>query len=93
MEHYDTTRAGRAIAEFVDDLSNWYVRRSGGASGTAIRRAFGTLRECLVTTAKLLAPFTPFVADAIYETSTAGSVGPSVRLPEPGERDDTWSGA
>ena len=38
MDDYDTTFAGRAIAEFVDDLSNWYVRSRGGASGTGTRR-------------------------------------------------------
>ena len=89
MEDYDTTTAGRAIAEFVDDLSNWYVRRSRRRFWDGDPAAFGTLRECLVTTAKLLAPFTPFVADAIYENLDGSE--PSVHLcdfPEPGERDE-----
>jgi isoleucyl-tRNA synthetase len=89
MEDYDTTTAGRAIADFVDDLSNWYVRRSRRRFWDGDAAAFGTLRECLVTTAKLLAPFTPFVADAMYENLDGSE--PSVHLcdfPEPGERDE-----
>jgi isoleucyl-tRNA synthetase len=89
MEDYDTTFAGRAIAEFVDDLSNWYVRRSRRRFWDGDAAAFGTLRECLLTTAKLLAPLTPFVADEIYENLDGAE--PSVHLcdfPEPGERDE-----
>jgi isoleucyl-tRNA synthetase len=67
LDDYDTTTAGRAIAAFVDELSNWYVRRSRRRFWDGDPAAFATLRECLVTTAKLLAPLTPFVADAIYE--------------------------
>jgi isoleucyl-tRNA synthetase len=66
------TRAARALQDFVvDDLSNWYVRRSRrrywrhemNADKAA---AYSTLYEALVTTSKLLAPFMPFVADEIY---------------------------
>ncbi|HEX2070019.1 MAG TPA: isoleucine--tRNA ligase [Thermoleophilaceae bacterium] len=78
LDDYDTTAAGRAIAAFVDELSNWYVRRSRRRFWDGDAAAFATLRECLVTTAKLLAPLTPFVADAIYE-SLDGSE-PSVHL-------------
>jgi isoleucyl-tRNA synthetase len=89
LDGYDTTSAGRSIASFVDDLSNWYVRRSRrrfwrtGAGpeddgGDDKLSAYLTLHECLVTTAKLLAPFTPFVADEIY-TNLDGSE-PSVHL-------------
>ena len=67
MENYDTTFAGRAIAEFVDDLSNWYVRLSRRRFWDGDSVAFETLGDCLVTTAKLLAPLTPFVADEIYD--------------------------
>ena len=66
MEAYDTTTAGRAIGEFVDDLSNWYVRASRKRFYGPDGAAFSTLRECLLTVAKLLAPFCPFVADEIY---------------------------
>jgi isoleucyl-tRNA synthetase len=78
LDAYDTTSAGRSIATLIDDLSNWYVRRSrrrfyrpassgedGDAAGDTVA-AYLTLHECLVTVSKLLAPFTPFVADEIY---------------------------
>jgi isoleucyl-tRNA synthetase len=88
MEDYDTTFAGRAIAEFVDDLSNWYLRLSRRRFWDGEPGAFAILNECLVTIAKLLAPLTPFVADEIFENLDGGE--PSVHLcdfPEPGERD------
>jgi isoleucyl-tRNA synthetase len=88
LEAFDCTSAGRAIAAFVDDLSNWYVRRSRRRFWAGDAVAFRTLEHCLVTVAKLLAPFTPFVADEIYEGLDGGE--PSVHLtdwPEPAERD------
>src|SRR5204862_4368646 len=78
LEDYDTTFAGRAIADFVDDLSNWYVRRSRRRFWDADPGAFHTLRTCLVETAKLVAPLTPFVADEIYENLVGDE--PSVHL-------------
>jgi len=66
LDDYDATFAGRAIAGFVDDLSNWYVRRSRKRFFDGDAGAFTTLRDCLLTVSKLLAPFTPFVADEIY---------------------------
>ncbi len=89
MEDYDTTSAGRAIAELVDDLSNWYVRRSRRRFWDGDPAAFATLRDSLVTVSKLLAPLTPFMADEIYEGLDGSE--PSVHLtdfPEPGERDE-----
>jgi isoleucyl-tRNA synthetase len=88
LEAFDATMGGRAIAEFVDDLSNWYVRRSRRRFWDGEPHAFATLRACLVTLSKLLAPFTPFVADEIYENLDGSE--PSVHLcdwPEPGPRD------
>jgi isoleucyl-tRNA synthetase len=88
MEGYDATRAGQAIAAFVDELSNWYVRRSRRRFWDGDPAAFGTLKTCLVEVTKLLAPFTPFIADAIYE-NLDGSLD-SVHLadfPEAGPRD------
>jgi isoleucyl-tRNA synthetase len=67
LDAYDATAAGRAIAELVDELSNWYVRRSRRRFWDGDPRAFQTLRRCLLTIAKLLAPFCPFVADEIYD--------------------------
>jgi isoleucyl-tRNA synthetase len=76
LDAYDATTAGRAIAQLVDDLSNWYVRRSRRRFWDGDPAAFATLRECLLTVAKLLAPFCPFVADEIYDNldSTLASV-------------------
>jgi isoleucyl-tRNA synthetase len=90
MDDYDTTFAGRAIAEFVDDLSNWYVRLSRRRfwRGNDVH-AFNTLRECLLGVSKLLAPLTPFVTDEIYDNIDGSE--PSVHLcefPEPGLRDE-----
>jgi isoleucyl-tRNA synthetase len=89
MEDYDATRAGHAIAAFVDELSNWYVRRSRRRFWDGDPAAFGTLHRCLVAVSQLLAPFCPFVSDAIYENLDGSE--PSVHLtdfPEPGPRDE-----
>ncbi len=67
LDAYDATTAGRAISELVDDLSNWYVRRSRRRFWDGDRAAFTTLRECLLCVSKMLAPFCPFVADEIYD--------------------------
>jgi len=67
LDAYDATTAGRAIAELVDELSNWYVRRSRRRFWDGEAAAFATLRTCLLTVARLLAPFCPFVADEIYD--------------------------
>jgi isoleucyl-tRNA synthetase len=89
MDDYDTTFAGRAIAEFVDDLSNWYVRLSRRRFWDGDPAAFDTLRDCLLGASKLLAPLTPFVTDEIYDNLDGGE--PSIHLcdfPEPGQRDE-----
>jgi isoleucyl-tRNA synthetase len=88
LDDYDATRAGHAIAAFVDDLSNWYVRRSRPRFWDGDPAAFGTLHRCLVAVAHLLAPFCPFVADEIYDNLDGSE--PSVHLcdfPEVGSRD------
>lgn len=69
---YDMATATRQIEQFVEDLSNWYVRRSRrrfwkGGKSTNAQAAYHTLYECLVTLSKLLAPFTPFIAEEIYQ--------------------------
>ena len=79
---------GRAIAEYVDELSNWYVRRSRRRFWDGDPAAMATLHHALTTVAKLLAPFTPFVADEIYENLDGSEQ--SVHLcdfPVAGERD------
>ncbi|MCK6455635.1 MAG: isoleucine--tRNA ligase [Phycisphaerae bacterium] len=72
MDAFDNYPAARALIDFVDSLSNWYVRRSRDrfwAEGMSAdkRAAYATLYECLVTTAKLIAPFVPFYAEAMYQ--------------------------
>jgi len=71
MEGYNPTEAGRRIQGFVEDLSNWYVRRSRrrfwkSESDADKLSAYNTLYECLVTLTKLLAPLIPFVAEEMY---------------------------
>jgi isoleucyl-tRNA synthetase len=71
LESFDATTGGRRLDRFVDDLSNWYVRRNRrrfwrSSEEVDTRAAFQTLWECLVTLAKLTAPYTPFIADEIY---------------------------
>jgi isoleucyl-tRNA synthetase len=89
LEAFDATSAGRTIAAFVDeDVSNWYVRRSRPRFWSGDRAAFDTLTDVLVTVAKLLAPFTPFIADEIYDN--LDGTEPSVHLtdwPVADERD------
>ena len=80
LESYDPTGAGRKIENFVDDLSNWYVRRSRrrfwkSESDDDKLSAYTTLYQCLVTLTKLLAPFTPFLAEELYQ-NLVGSVFP-----------------
>jgi isoleucyl-tRNA synthetase len=67
LDAYDVTSAGRAIAALVDELSNWYVRRSRRRFWDGEEAAFGTLRTCLLAVSKLLAPLCPFIADEIYD--------------------------
>jgi isoleucyl-tRNA synthetase len=76
LDAYDVTSAGRAIAGLVDELSNWYVRRSRRRFWDGDPAAFQTLRCCLLTVAKLLAPLCPFIADEIYDNldGTSASV-------------------
>ncbi len=77
MDNYNPTDAGRAIQAFVDDLSNWYVRRSRrrfwkSEDDADKLAAHQTLYTCLVTVAKLLAPFAPFLAEEMYQNLVCG---------------------
>ena len=76
LEGFDAFGGAGRLATFVDDLSNWYVRRSRPRFWKhSDPAAHATLHECLVTVAELLAPFCPFLADELYATLTgAGSV-------------------
>jgi isoleucyl-tRNA synthetase len=71
LDQFDALTGSTRLAQFVDDLSNWYVRRSRPRFWKASDpTAHATLHHCLVTTAKLLAPFCPFLADEIYVALT-----------------------
>lgn len=72
LDSYAPTTAGRKLGIFIDELSNWYVRRSRrrfwkSQNDADKQAAYTTLYRCLVTLSKLLAPFTPFVAEEIYQ--------------------------
>ncbi|MFC2069579.1 isoleucine--tRNA ligase [Chloroflexota bacterium] len=72
LENYDPRSAAWKIAAFVDVLSNWYVRRSRrrfwkSENDTDKLSAYNTLYQCLVTLSKLMAPFTPFLAEELYQ--------------------------
>jgi isoleucyl-tRNA synthetase len=74
LERFDVTTSTRRLERFVDDLSNWYVRRGRRRFWKAVGEdqadklaAYATLHTCLVTVAELLAPFTPFLADRLWQ--------------------------
>jgi isoleucyl-tRNA synthetase len=82
MDAFDCTAAGRAIAAYVEELSNWYVRLSRRRFWEGDRAAFATLRHCLLETAAMLAPFTPFLADEIHLNLAGGGAGEAGELPD-----------
>jgi isoleucyl-tRNA synthetase len=82
MDAYDCTSAGRAIATYVEELSNWYVRLSRRRFWEGDRAAFATLRICLLDTAALLAPFTPFLAEELHANLAGGAEGEFGELPD-----------
>ena len=67
LEDFDSQVAGRALARFIDDLSNWYVRRSRRRFWDGDVAALGTLHECLVTLTQLLAPLVPFITEQVWQ--------------------------
>ncbi|MBI2862585.1 MAG: isoleucine--tRNA ligase, partial [Chloroflexi bacterium] len=84
LDNYDVTNATRSLERFVDDLSNWYVRRSRrrfwkSENDLDKKSAHSTLYDCLKTLSGLLAPFTPFTAEAIYQ-NLVRSVNPGAPL-------------
>jgi isoleucyl-tRNA synthetase len=82
MDRFDCTAAGRAIADFVEELSNWYVRLSRRRFWEGDRAAFATLRHCLLEAAALLAPFTPFLAEEIHLNLAGGEAEAFGELPD-----------
>ena len=85
LESYNPTDAGRRIEEFVDGLSNWYVRRSRrrfwkSENDDDKAWAYVTLYTCLLTLSKLMAPLTPFVADELFRNLAPEGAASSVHL-------------
>ena len=75
LEAFDTARAGKALAGFVDDLSNWYVRRSRRRFWEGDPAALSTLHECLDILTRLMAPFVPFVTERVWQALFAAGTG------------------
>jgi len=78
LDHYDANEPARRIHRFVDDLSNWYVRRSRrrfwkSQSDRDKLAAYQTLHETLSTTSRLMAPFVPFMSDSMFRNLSQGS--------------------
>jgi len=88
MDEYDAVEPARRIQRFVDDLSNWYLRRSRPRFWKARNKqdqlaAYQTLYEALRTVAQLMAPFAPFVAEAIHRNLADGQSVHLTDFPEP----------
>ena len=79
LERFDTQRAGALLAAYVDDLSNWYVRRSRRRFWAGDPAALATLHECLYVLTLLLAPLVPFVTERVWADLFAAT---SDELPE-----------
>jgi len=93
LDRYDAIEPARRIQRFVDDLSNWYVRRSRRRfwKSQADRdklAAYQTLFETLTTLCRLMAPFVPFMADAMYRNLSEGQSVHLSDFPEPSPAHD-----
>jgi isoleucyl-tRNA synthetase len=67
LENFDTAGAGRVLTQFIDDLSNWYVRRCRSRFWDGDPDALTTLHECLHVVTRLLAPFIPFITEYVWQ--------------------------
>ena len=98
LEQFDAKTAGEAIESFVDQLSNWYVRRNRrrfwkSTDAEDTQAAYLTLYECLVAAHKLMAPFVPFLAETVYQNlvrSRDDQAPTSVHLAGWPEADPDW---
>jgi isoleucyl-tRNA synthetase len=75
LAEYNPTKAARAVEQFADELSNWYIRRNrrrfwsakeSGTDATDKRAAYQTVVDCLLTVSRLMAPISPFYAEWLY---------------------------
>ncbi len=79
LDNYDLTMSGRAVIEFINELSTWYIRRSRDrfkAGGEEQLSAVQTLGKVLLELSKIMAPFTPFISEQLYQ---------EIKLNYPGE--------
>ena len=98
LDHYDAKAAGEAIESFVDQLSNWYVRRNRRRFWKSTdpedkQAAYLTLYECLKGIHELMAPFVPFLAENVYQNlvrSVDPDALPSVHMGNWPEADPAW---
>jgi isoleucyl-tRNA synthetase len=79
LDRFDTQRAGSLLAAYVDDLSNWYVRRSRRRFWQGDAAALATLHECLYVVTLLMAPITPFITERVWQDMFRAT---STELPE-----------
>jgi isoleucyl-tRNA synthetase len=89
LDSYDANEPSRRIHRFVDDLSNWYIRRSRrrfwkSQSDRDKLAAYQTLYEALRTVSQLIAPFAPFISDAIYRNLSKDESVHLSDFPQPG---------
>jgi len=98
MDDFDAKTAGEAIESFVDQLSNWYVRRNRRRFWKSTdpedkHIAYLTLYECLTGVTELMAPFVPFLAENVYQ-NLVRTVNPeaaeSVHMSRWPEADSSW---
>jgi isoleucyl-tRNA synthetase len=98
LDHFDAKTAGEAIESFVDQLSNWYVRRNRRRFWKSTdpedkQAAYLTLYECLKSVHELMAPFVPFLAENVYQNlvrSVDPDALPSVHMGNWPEADSSW---
>ncbi|WP_027953264.1 isoleucine--tRNA ligase [Halobacillus kuroshimensis] len=79
LEDYDFTKGAKALEKYIDEVSNWYIRRSRDrfweeGMTESKKAAYHTLHEVLTQLSQLMAPFTPFLAEDIYQNLTGESV-------------------
>ncbi len=95
MKAYRLAEAARPIQDFILDLSQWYVRRSRNRLKSDDQKdkaaALGTLEEVLLTLSKVMAPFTPFIAEYVYRK--VGGQEQSVHLDMWPEAEKSWKNA
>jgi isoleucyl-tRNA synthetase len=80
LADFDTQKAGRLLAGYIDDLSNWYVRRCRRRFWTGDAAALATLHECLQVVTLLMAPLTPFITERVWQDLFSGGADDSVHL-------------